>query len=89
MIAKRKAEGDQVIGTVVQAVEAGIRGGSIRADARDPMTFAITLWAFTHRIVQLTVANGANLARRGIAIPSAPFIATGLVIFDRIRQKQW
>jgi AcrR family transcriptional regulator len=61
--------GDEVIGTVVQAIETGIRDGSIRADIGDPLMFAISLWAFTHGIIQLAMAKGSDLARRGIAIP--------------------
>jgi hypothetical protein len=30
---------------------------------------AFSLWAFTHGIIQLVMAKGADLARRGIAIP--------------------
>jgi AcrR family transcriptional regulator len=62
--------GDQAIGTVAQAVETGIRDGSIRADVNDPMMFAITLWAFTHGVIQLAMAKGGELARYGIAIPA-------------------
>jgi AcrR family transcriptional regulator len=62
--------GDQAIGTVVQAVEAGIRDGSIREDISNPMMFAMTLWAFTHGIIQLAMAKGPELARRGIATPA-------------------
>lgn len=60
--------GDQVIGTVVQAIETGIRDGSIRPDVGDPLLLAMTLWAFTHGITQIAMAKGSDLARRGIAI---------------------
>ena len=61
--------GDQAIGTLVQAIETGIRDGSIRANVGSPLMLAITLWAFTHGIIQLAMAKGPDLARRGIAIP--------------------
>jgi TetR/AcrR family transcriptional regulator len=64
-----KVTGDQVIGIVVQAVETGIRDGSIRPDVGDSMMFAITLWAFTHGIIQVAMAKGGELARRGTTIP--------------------
>jgi hypothetical protein len=64
-----RVAGDQAIDTVLQAVETGIRDGSIRADVNDPMMFAITLWAFTHGVIQLAMAKSADLARRGITIP--------------------
>jgi len=61
--------GDQVMGTVVGVIEAGIRDGSLRADIGDPLMLAFTLWAFTHGITQLVMAKSADLARRGVAIP--------------------
>jgi TetR/AcrR family transcriptional regulator len=64
-----RVAGDQAIDTVLQAVETGIRDGSIRADVNDPMMFAIILWVFTHGVIQLAMAKSADLARRGITIP--------------------
>ena len=63
-----QAAGDQAIGTVVQAIETGIRDGSIRADVGDPLLLALTLWAFTHGIIQIAMAKGPDLARRGVAV---------------------
>jgi AcrR family transcriptional regulator len=60
--------GDQVIGTVVQAIDTGIRDGSIRSDVGDPRMFAMTLWAFTHGIIQVATVKGGDLARHGIDI---------------------
>jgi TetR/AcrR family transcriptional regulator len=60
--------GDQVLGTVVQAIETGIRDGSIRPDVGDPILLALTLWAFTHGIIQIAMAKGSDLARRGVAV---------------------
>ena len=60
---------DQLIDTVVQAIETGIRDGSIRADIGDARMFAITLWAFAHGIIRVATAKGGDLARHGIAIP--------------------
>jgi TetR/AcrR family transcriptional regulator len=64
-----KVAGDQAMAIVVNSVETGIRDGSIRADVGDPMMFAITLRAFTHGVIQLAMAKGADLARRCITIP--------------------
>jgi AcrR family transcriptional regulator len=61
--------GDQAIGAVVRAIETGVRDGSIRANVGSPLLLAITLWAFTHGIIQLAMAKGSDLARHGIAIP--------------------
>jgi TetR/AcrR family transcriptional regulator len=61
--------GDAAISVVVAAIRTGIADGSIRADIGDPMLFAVTLWAFTHGVIQLAMAKGSDLARLGISIP--------------------
>ena len=71
--------GDEAIGVVVQAIEAGLNDGSIRADVGDPLLLATTLWAFTHGIIQLAMAKGSDLARFGIAIPDFSNYAFGLL----------
>ena len=63
-----QAAGDEAIGTVVQAIETGIRDGSIRADVVDPLLLALSLWAFTHGIIQIAMAKGTDLARRGVSV---------------------
>jgi TetR/AcrR family transcriptional regulator len=71
--------GDEVLASVVQAIEAGIRDGSIRPDVGEPKLLATTLWAFTHGIIQLATAKGADLARFGIAVPEFSDYAFGLI----------
>ncbi len=74
-----RAAGDETIGTVVQAIEAGMRDGSIRADVGEPVLFAVTLWAFTHGTIQLVMAKGGDLARFGIAVPDLGNYALSLI----------
>jgi AcrR family transcriptional regulator len=62
-----RAAGDEAIGAVVKAIETGIRDGSIRPDVGEPMLLAVTLWGFTHGIIQVAMAKGGDLARFGIA----------------------
>ncbi|MGO9932406.1 MAG: TetR-like C-terminal domain-containing protein, partial [Steroidobacteraceae bacterium] len=64
-----RAAGDEAIGVVVQAIEAGIRDGSMRANIGDPLMLAVTLWAFTHGLIQLAMAKGNDMARFGIGVP--------------------
>jgi AcrR family transcriptional regulator len=64
-----QAAGDEAIGVVVQAIECGVRDGSIRPNIGNPVTLAVTLWAFTHGLIQLAMAKGRDLARYGIGIP--------------------
>jgi AcrR family transcriptional regulator len=73
------AAGDAAIGVVVQAIATGISDGSVRADIGPPIRMAVAMWAFTHGIIQLAMAKGAELTRLGI--PAADFseFAFGLV----------
>jgi len=64
-----QAAGDAAIKVVVDAINAGLRDKSIRPDIGDPMMLAVTLWAFTHGLIQLAMAKGSDMARFGIGIP--------------------
>jgi AcrR family transcriptional regulator len=60
--------GDAVMELVVQAIQIGVADGSIsEALARDPRMLGYSLWAFTHGIVQITIAKANELARHGLA----------------------
>ena len=61
--------GDASMMVVVAAIRAGMADGSVRSDIGDPMLFAVTLWAFTHGVIQLAMAKGNELERRGVTIP--------------------
>ena len=56
-----------------------MRDGSIRPDIGEPVMFALTLWAFTHGLIQLAMAKGNDLARFGVAIPALSDYALGLI----------
>jgi AcrR family transcriptional regulator len=74
-----RVAGDGAIGTVVQAIQTGIRDGSIRADVGEPMLLAVALWAFTHGIIQLAMAKSGDLARFDITVPDFSNYAFGLI----------
>jgi AcrR family transcriptional regulator len=59
--------GDAAISVVVAAIRTGIADGSLRDDIGDPMLYAVTLWAFTHGVIQLAMAKSADLTRLGIS----------------------
>jgi AcrR family transcriptional regulator len=61
--------GDEAIGVVVKAIECGISDGSVRPTIGDPTMLAVTLWSFTHGLIQLAMAKGSDMARLGIGIP--------------------
>jgi AcrR family transcriptional regulator len=64
-----QAAGDQAIAIIVRAIEAGIADRSIRANIGDPTLLAVTLWAFSHGVIQLAMVKANDLARFGVAIP--------------------
>lgn len=62
-------QGDQAIGSVVEAIRTGLADGSIRGDVGDPMHLAISLWGFTHGATQLATAKAKELEFHGVVVP--------------------
>jgi AcrR family transcriptional regulator len=73
------AGGEATMAVVVRAIEAGIRDHSIREDIGKPMLLAVTLWGFTHGVIQLAMAKANDLARLGVAVPELSEYATSLL----------
>ena len=73
------AAGDLVIAEVVQAIEAGKLDRSIRADVGNSMLLAVSLWAFTHGVIQIAMSKGEDFARLGIDSPQLVDYAFGLI----------
>ncbi len=59
--------GDAVQCTLVAAIEAGQRDGSIRADAGAPGLIGFTLWGLMHGLIQLGSHKSGHLQRDGIS----------------------
>ena len=74
-----RAAGDQAIDVVVRAIECGIADGSVRPSIGDPMMLAVTLWSFTHGLIQLAMSKGSDMARFGIGIPDLSNYGFGLL----------
>jgi AcrR family transcriptional regulator len=49
--------GKEVIGLVAQSVERGQKDGSISRKCGDPLIVAVSIWGFTHGLIQVTTAN--------------------------------
>jgi AcrR family transcriptional regulator len=71
--------GDEAIGAVVKGIECGIADGSIRPTIGDPLMLALTLWSFTHGLIQFAMAKGTDMARFGIGIPDLSNYGFGLL----------
>ncbi|MBV8740431.1 MAG: helix-turn-helix transcriptional regulator [Sinobacteraceae bacterium] len=60
--------GDAVMDLLIRAIQTGVADGSIVPSlAREPRMLALSLWAFTHGIVQIASAKAQELARHGVA----------------------
>jgi len=72
--------GDAVHGLMIQALEAGIKDGSISADIGNPYLVAVTLWGFMHGIIQLIATKAELFSLKGITqkqlVDSALLLAT-------------
>jgi len=63
------AAGNRVHEHTISALEAGIRDGTIRADMGDSRVVAISLWGFSHGLIQIAMTKAHMLAREGISVP--------------------
>ena len=71
--------GDLVIAEVVKAIEVGKHDRSMRADVGDSMLLALSLWAFTHGVIQIAMSKGDDIARLGIDSPQLVDYAFGQI----------
>lgn len=51
---------------MVETIEFAKRDGTVRSDAGDSNLIAVTLWAFTHGIIQIVATKGPQLVDEGI-----------------------
>ncbi len=65
----------------VECIERGMRDGSIRADLEHPLLSALSLWAFTHGLIQLAHTKRHFFARVGIG--TARFIDYAIELASR------
>jgi AcrR family transcriptional regulator len=60
--------GERVQGVIVESLNRGIADGSIRADIGSPTVTALTLWAFTHGLIQIAATKGRHIEREGASV---------------------
>lgn len=51
---------------MVETIEFAKRDGTVRSDAGDSNLIAVTLWAFTHGVIQIVATKGPQLVDEGI-----------------------
>lgn len=62
------AVGRSVHEVTVEAIVQGMRDGSLRADIENPMQIAMTMWGFTHGVLQIAQHKGSVIEDGGVAI---------------------
>jgi AcrR family transcriptional regulator len=60
--------GDEVHKLLVDAIELGVRDGSIRQDLAPAAVVAVTLWGFMHGVLQLAQTKANVLAHEGVVV---------------------
>jgi len=61
-------QGEALHAVMVTTIDAGIRDGSIRADAGHSGIVAVALWGFLHGVIQLSASKANLLGQRGVTI---------------------
>jgi AcrR family transcriptional regulator len=61
--------GKRVHDTVVEALVAGQKDGTVRSDMGDLQVTSRVLWGFTHGMIQIAMTKDKALARAGISVP--------------------
>jgi AcrR family transcriptional regulator len=69
VVAACVAAGNSVHAHAISALEAGMRDGTIRTDLGDTKVVAISLWGFSHGLIQIAMTKAHMLAREGISVP--------------------
>ena len=58
--------GHRVHEVIVESLNRGIADGSVRADIGNPYVTALSLWAFTHGLIQIATTKGSQLEHEGV-----------------------
>jgi AcrR family transcriptional regulator len=61
--------GSRVHDHVIHAIEVGHQDGSVSRDLGDPKVTSITLWGFSHGLIQIAMNKANVLAHKGISVP--------------------
>ncbi len=79
-----EAAGHRVHEVIVESLNRGVADGSVRADIGDPFVTALSLWAFSHGLIQIASTKGGQIEHEGT--PVQAFIEHGLSLALRSLQ---
>ncbi len=65
---------------IVASLNRGIADGSVRSDLGDPYVTALSLWAFSHGVIQIASTKGGQIEHEGTPVQSFIDHAFGLAL---------
>ena len=60
--------GHRVHATLVESLNRGVADGSIRGNLGDPYVTALSLWAFSHGVIQIASSKGGQIEHEGVPV---------------------
>lgn len=72
--------GHRVHETIVESLNRGVADGSIRGDLGDPYVTALSLWAFTHGVIQIASSKRGQIEHEGVPVQHLIDHAFGLIL---------
>jgi len=72
--------GHRVHETIVDSLNRGVADGSIRGNLGDPYVTALSLWAFTHGVIQIASSKGGQIEHEGVPVQQFIDHAFSLVV---------
>ena len=72
--------GHRVHEVIVASLNRGVADGSIRNDLGDPYVTALSLWAFSHGLIQIASTKGGQIEHEGTPVQAFIDHAIGLAL---------
>jgi AcrR family transcriptional regulator len=62
------AAGHRVHEAIVESLNRGVADGSVRGNLGDPYVTALSLWAFSHGVIQIASSKGGQIEHEGVPV---------------------
>jgi AcrR family transcriptional regulator len=72
--------GHRVHETLVDSLNRGVADGSVRADLGNPYVTALSLWAFTHGVIQIASSKAGQIEHEGVPVQQFIDHATAMLL---------
>ncbi len=74
------AAGHRVHEVIVESLNRGVADGSVRGDLGNPYVTALSLWAFSHGVIQIASTKGGQIEHEGTPVQAFIDHALGLAL---------